>query len=355
MHLLRARFAGVGPFESVLLPFADAEGRPRRMTVIHGSGGVGKTMILAAIAATRPGHAVALTPTTLGTVALEGSAREAPSEAVLDWWLGQDDLERPHPLRVGTPQARLAPGEDEERFRRREQALFDKRAALGGFAFLAIPQNRWFSRQPIGISAPARTVARYDVRGAASIDEATRADLTRETKQSLAYAEIGAALTRSGPGRGMDLFGNAMRHAVGELLALAGFAYRGLDVTSFEPVFVDVAGRARPFDALPTRARHLVSFAALTVRLLWAAYPGRDPLRTEAVVAIDEVDLHQDAATQSGLSRALTSALPDVQWILTTTSKLVAASVAPGEVLALRRLPEMDGVELFVGEQALTH
>ena len=146
-----------------------------------------------------------------------------------------------------------------------------------------------------------------------------------------------------------------MKRAVGELVALAGFDYRGLDAASFEPIFGDAEGRTRPFDALPTRARHLVAFAALSVRLLWASYPGRDPLTSEAVVAIDEVDLHQDPTTQARLARALVAALPEVQWIVTTSSNLVAASVAAHEVLALRRLPELDRVELYVGEQALTH
>jgi len=355
MHLLQARLAGVGPFEKALLPFVDDDGRARRVTIIHGSGGVGKTTILAAIGATRPGHAIVLSSSALGGASFE--PRDAPPQAVLEWWLGQDDPERPHPLRVGTPNTRLSPSDDEEIFRRREQAVFDKRAALGGFAFMMLPQNRWFSRQPIGISAPARTIARYDVRGSSSVDEATRADLTRETKQAIAYAEIGAALSRGGSdaGRRLDLLGNAMKKAVGALVSLAGFEYRGLDAASFEPMFGDAEGRTRPFDALPTRARHLAAFAALTVRLLWAAYPGKDPLESEAVVAIDDVDLHQDPTTQSLLARALSTALPEVQWIVTTSSNLVAGSVSPSEVIALRRLPELDRIELFVGDQALTH
>ena len=52
---------------------------------------------------------------------------------------------------------------------------------------------------------------------------------------------------------------------------------------------------------------------------------------------------------------ALRRALPEVQWILTTTSSLVAASCEPSEVLALRRLPEQADVTLFAGDQALTH
>lgn len=358
MQLVSARLTAVGPFDDLELPLADEEGRPRRVAVIQGSGGVGKTTLLAALAATRPGHAVALSAGALGGVPPDPSlVRPVPPQMVCEYWLGQDDAERPHPLRVGTPGARLGQSDEEEAFRRREQALFEKRAAGGGFAFLLLPAHRFFTRQPLALSAPARTVARYDVRGATTMDEAQRADLTRETKQALAYAAIGSALSRGGGDRGrrLDLLGGAMHSAVDHLVSLAGFAYRGLDAATFEPVFIDSDDRERFFDALPTRARHLVAFAALSTRLLWAAYPGQDPRTSEGIVAIDEVDLHQDPPTQSGLVAALGRALPGVQWLLTTSSNLVTASVDARDVIALRRSLEADRIELYLGDEARTH
>ncbi len=359
MHLVQARLLGVGPFDDVMLPFADEDGRPRRVVVVQGGGGVGKTTLLAAIAATRPGHSVALTSSALGGIVAAPGAprREQPGQAICEWWLGSDDEERPHALRIGSPGARLGESDEEDAFRRREQSLFEKRAQQGGFAFLLLPANRWFSRQPVAFSAPARTIARYDVRGSALLDESSRADLTRETKQALAYAAIASALATGGADRSRNLgrLGAAMQHAVDALSALTDYGYQGLDASSFEPVFLDPEGRERFFDALPTRTRHLVAFAALTVRLLWAAYPGRDPLESQAVVAIDDVDLHQDPATQAALPQALTEALPEVQWILTTSSPLVAGAADAREVVALRRMPERDRVELFVGDAARTH
>ena len=359
MQLVQARLVGVGPFDELVLPFADEEGRPRRVVVVHAAGGVGKTTLLAAIAATRPGNAVSLSAATLGGISASIGVprREHPPRAVCDWWLGLDDEERPHSLRVGTPGARMSDTDEEETFRRREQALFDKRAQGGGFAFLLLPANRWFSRQAVALSAPARTIARYDVRGGAALDEASRADLTRETKQALAYAGIASALAAGGGDRGRNLgrLGAAMQSAVDGLAALSGFSYRGLDAASFEPVFADAEGHERFFDALPTRTRQLVAFAALGVRLLWAAYPGQDPREAQAVVAIDEVDLHQDPATQVALPHALAEALPGVQWILTTSSTLVAGAADARAVIALRRMPERDRVELFVGDSARTH
>lgn len=358
MQLLRARLVDVGPFEDVVFPFADEDGSPRRVTVVHGGGGVGKTSLVTAIALTRPGHALAPTGAALGGERpheAEGEAPRAP-RVECDWLLGQDDPERPHPLCVHSPST--ARSDDElEIFRRREQALFDRRARDGGYAFLTIPSTRWFSRQPVTLSAPARSIARYDVRAQAPLDDGSRSDLTRETKQALAYASIAHALAQAGGDRGrhLDRLGHAMMSAVDRLVSLAGLSYAGLDAASFEPTFVTSDGRSLSFDALPTRARHLVAFAALSVRVLWSAYPGRDPRESEGVIAIDEIDAHQDPAIQAGILGALGDALPAVQWIVTTTSPVVAGSSDTRDVLALRRLPRTTRVELYLGSEARTH
>jgi len=327
-----------------------------RALVLHGAAGVGKSSVLAALASTRPGHCV-VQPTRWDP------AESAPTPfAACDWLLGPDEPQRPHPLSVVSPNARLNVNDEQEALRRREQALFDRLATEGGFAFLSIPSTRWFSRQPISLSAPARTVARYDVRSPASTEDATRSDLARETKQALAYAAIASALARPLPraSRSFDLLGAAMQSSVDTLLQLVGCAYRGLDPLSFEPMFaVKGSERELPFDALPTRARHLVAFAALSVRTLWAAYPDQDPRDSEGVIAIDEADLHQDTQTQQRLPHAFRESLPGAQWILTTASAVIASSADGRAVLALRPYPAGGGageaVRLFAGDQARTH
>jgi hypothetical protein len=354
MYLLRAELHGVGPFDHLELSFTDEQDQPRRLIVIHGGGGVGKTSLLAAIGSSRPGHATVQQPRP-EQQRLEGG--NAAAWAAADWLLGQDDPERPHPLRVASPNVKLPGPDEQELTRRREQALFDRVAVEGGFAFLSIAATRWFSRQPIGISAPSRGVARYDVKQPAGLDDATRSDLSRETKQALAYAEIGSALAERRPPEGemrLDTLGPAMLKIVDRLVNLTGFSYLGLDPVSWEPMFRSADGTRLPFDALPTRARHLVAFGALTVRTLWAAYPDRDPRIAEGVVVIDEVDLHQDAAVALKLPGALRAALPAVQWILTTHSPVLASGAAAGEVFALRA--GMEGrVELHAGPSATTH
>jgi len=354
MYLLRAELHGIGPFEHLELSFTDEHDQPRRMIVLHGGGGVGKTSVLAAIGTTRPGHVTVQQPR---SEQQRAESSNATAWAAADWWLGQDDPERPHALCVASPNVKLIASEPQELTRRREQALFDRVATEGGFAFLSIAATRWFSRQPISISAPSRGVARYDVKLAAGLDDATRSDLSRETKQALAYAEIGAALAERRPVEGdvrLDVLGPAMLKVVDSLATLTGFSYLGLDPLSWEPTFRSNEGSRLVFDALPTRTRHLVAFGALTVRTLWAAYPDRDPRIAEGVVLIDEVDLHQDASVASKLPAALRAALPSVQWILTTCSPSVASGAAAGEVLALRTSAE-GRVELHAGPSATTH
>jgi predicted ATP-binding protein involved in virulence len=154
-----------------------------------------------------------------------------------------------------------------------------------------------------------------------------------------------------------------MHSALDTLLRLVGCSYRGIDPFSFEPMFsVQGSERELPFDALPTRARHLAAFAALSVRTLWAAYPDQDPRESEGVIAIDEVDLHQDAQVQQRLLPAFREALPGAQWILTTASSILASAADARAVLALRPVPAAggaagpsDAVRVFAGDQARTH
>jgi hypothetical protein len=356
MYLARAQLFGVPPFGGIDLPMCGDDGEPRMLTVVHGAGGVGKTVLLAVLGATRPGHAIALF----------GGALGAGPHAVCEWVLGQDDPERPHTLSIATPNAKLDMDDDLAALRRREQALFERRAKDGGYVFLTFPSIRWFSRQPVALTAPTRTVAHYDVRATVNLDDAARSDLTRETKTALAYAAIASALVphvqrerndvrERSHWVDMRLLGSAMRETVDALVRLTGFSYDGVDPVSLEPTFSSPGGRRMPFEGLPTRSRHLVAISALAVRTLWAAYPGSDPRTSEGVVAIDDVDLYQDMVVQERIAAVLRAALPRVQWVLTTSSPIVASSCDAREILTLRRLPGDERVELFRDEQARTH
>lgn len=370
MRLLRLQVSHLGPFQREQFSFSELDGEGggdnleaeaplagRAVTVIHGPGGVGKTTLLSAIAATRPGALSTLHQRRVR--AHDDAVPEAPA-IVADWALGQDDPDRPHTLTLATPGARVFADDQQEGLRRREQALFDKVAREGGFAWAVLPAHRWFSRQPTMLGVPSRVTSAYDTRQHGLFDDAARADLTRDTKQVLAYAAIAAALERQGAlstarhDVALEALGDAMREVVDGLVRLAGYAYRGLDAASLEPEFSS-AGGPRTFDELPTQVRHLIAMGALSLRAMWLARPERDPRDTEGVVAIDEIDLHQDPAVQGLLVPTLRELLPNVQWIVTTQSGGVAGSAATHEVLALRRLPEHDRVEVYSGSDARTH
>lgn len=366
MWLVQARVVGVGPLADITFRFAEDGGAPRKLTVVMGGGGVGKTSLLAAIASTRPGYAAPqLRPRVraASSTATVGATAPPPPFVVTDWLLGEDDRARPHPLRVASPNAVLDEAEDESALRRREQSHFDRLAVESGFACIAFSGGRWFSRSPVLLSTPERTVARYDVRAPASFDDATRADLARDAKTALSFAAIGAALAKNSvhaharrSATSTEAFDCAMREAVAPLARLSGVAFVGVDPLTLDPIFeIEATHRIVGFDELATSARHLIAFAALTVRTLYAARPDRDPRRAEGLVLIDDVDVHQDAQVRRGIAGALREALPNVQWILTASSPEVTLGCAPSEVLALRRMTDAQHVELYEGDLALVH
>ncbi|MDI1450583.1 hypothetical protein [Polyangium sp. 6x1] len=362
MLLARIRLVGLGPFGDITLPFCDPDGSPRRLCVIFGGEGVGKTAVLAAIATTRPGHAVAQLVHARSAASPAGALRpeprgDAPPFVVADWLLGDDDPARPHPLCVASPNARLDERDDEALLRRREQALFDRRAGERGFVLVSLSGARWFSRTPVLLTTPERTLLRYDVRTSTSFDDASRTDIARETKQVLSFACITAALSRKSddaPAAATRLE-TALFGVLGALLEEDGCAFVGVDPVRLEPLFRDADDHLIEFDDLPRSLRHLVAFGAHAVRSLAAAFPDRDPREAEGVVLIDDVEIEQPAHRLRTLVPRLRRALPRVQWILTSSSPDVALGCAPGEIIALRRLPGAAAIELHEGEDAVLH
>jgi hypothetical protein len=350
MLLKQARIIHFGPFQDLTFPFADESDPPQLITVIQGGGGVGKTTLLTAIAGTRPGHAaIPMRPR-------KTSLDPAPT-IVTDWNLGDDDPNRPHSLRVATPNAQLEETEEISLLRRREQTMFDRKASEGGFVLVPFSGARWFSRTPVVLSSPERNVFRYDVRATSNFDDATRADLTRETKQALSYIAIRSALEhQSEPSLSWSnsLF-RICKRVLDNLIGLGGFQFRGADPETLEPTFVNDEEASVLFDDLPTHIKHLVAFGALTLRALIAAYPDSDPVHNEGVVLIDNLDLHQPWSIHRSLPQALRAALPKVQWIVTTSSTEVGLGCDPNQVLALRRTSTAGQVELYEGELAVVH
>jgi hypothetical protein len=369
--LAQLQVDGGGPLAGLRLSLAPlAGGAPRRLVVVLGGEGVGKTALLSAIATTRPGHATAqttmLAPSAAPAARADDASRGAASEpmAVLaDWALGDDDPTRPHALRVAGPNVK-PPGERDEitLARRREQALFERRAAVGGFVAVTFSGARWFSRTAVVLTAPERGVLRHDPRASSSFDDATRADLTRDVKQALAFAGASAALAAAHPSPDhvrLVALDRALREVLAVLLEDTGATYVGTSPRTLEPTF-DLGDRRVDLDDLPRSARHRVAFGVLTLRALSAGYPEHpDPREAEGVALIDDLELHQDARTVGALPGLLRRALPRVQWIVTTASHLVAAGCEVGDVLALRRVPDASEggarLALHQGADAIVH
>lgn len=360
MYLERVRIVQFGPLEEFELELFEHDQHPRLLTVIHGRGGIGKTTILEAIANTRPGKAMPLSP----------HRRRDPDDAhaVCEWRLFDEDETRPHPLVVASPNVRLAG--DGESARRREQSHFDRCAVQGpGYVFVDIPSHRSFSRASLGLTDPGRSMSRYDVRGQTAGYDASRPDLTRPCKQAISYAAIRSALVeRVSPARGFaysspdglsselfDPLGHAMHAAIGELAKLAGYWYRGLDIDSLEPMFEAFTGERLSFDALPTQLRHALSFVALPLRAAWAGHAGADPRTVECVVTIDDFELFLGPNMLQGLFPALRRAMPKAQWLLTTSSPYAAAYAAADALYTLRREPDNHAVAVYHGQSAFTH
>jgi hypothetical protein len=348
VRLTRLHLVGVGPFEDLEISFVDADGEPRAVTVIHGDGGTGKSSVIAAAECTRPGNV------SRGLLVRQSGPDARVAAA---WRLEDEDPERPHALWVATPGTSLLADEREERLRRRESALFDKRAQeQPGFVFVEFSEHRCFPRASVSINDPVRTMLTGDTRGGGYSDR-SRFELTRPCKQILAYAELAAALVDASavPRPDPRLLKSAIRESLGVLLTLVGHEYIGVHPTRFEPLFRTPDGRAVPMEGLAKQVRHLIAFAAISSHRIWVGSGGKDPRTVEAVLCVDEVDLHLQERAAAGVVPALARAFPEAQWIVTTTSPVVAASVDAEALVALRRLPGSTRVELYSDVLARTH
>jgi predicted ATPase len=326
------------------LVFEDEPAQARAVTLVYGGPGIGKTLLLNAIAHTRPGHTVAFS--------------QHPGEPRLTtrcfWHAGMDEPDRKTEIELSTPnpQDDFRNGSAEKR---REAAFFDRLARDGGFVFLAFSALRWFSHAPLLLTAPERTLVRHDVRAYEPLGDATRHDLTRATLAALVYAEVSAAM----PNKRLcdedhELLVTAMRRGLDAALAPFNVRYLGLNPRSLEPVFA-VPPQELPFHQLSTQVKNTVALVAGVVRVLWAGYPGLNPLMAQGVIAIDQVELHYEPMQVNALLTALASTFPHVQWLATTRSSELLGLRDPSEVLVLRRTVDTGTVQVFSGEGARIH
>jgi hypothetical protein len=344
MKLARVQLSCPELHLDLALSFEEEASVVRSSTLIYGGPGVGKTLLLGAIAHTRPGHCVAFSQ-------VPGEPR-ITTQCV--WLPGMDEPDHRGRIELVTPtlHEELRHSTPEKR---REAAFFDRLAREGGFVFLAFSALRWFSHAPLLLSAPERTLARHDVRAYEPLGDATRHDLTRATLAMLVYAEVTGALHNPTLwSEETQYLATALRRALSATLAPLGVTYLGLHPRTLDPTFV-VGYQQLTFNQLSTQAKNTVAIVTATVRALWAAYPGLNPLIAQGVVAIDQLELHYEAHQANAVLAALEHCFPQVQWVITTRSAELLALRDAGDVLVLRRSAEGGAVQVFAGEGARIH
>jgi hypothetical protein len=264
-----------------------------------------------------------------------------------------DEPDRHGPLVLSTHNAPLEFA-TQTPVQRTEMAFVERLSKDGGFVFVAFSSVRWFSRSSVLLTSIAHTVRKHDIRIMEPMDDASRHDLTREVKQALAFAELQRILPPL-PAQKRDPFGEAMRHAVGHVCRLYQTEYLGIDPETLEPSFRIGQRPHITFDELPTCVKHALAFCVIPLRRIWAAYPDLDPRRGQAVVVIDQIELHQEPATAVALVETLLTLFPEVQWIATTRSSELLAARSPDEVIALRRAEPEQLVTVNLGNAARVH
>ncbi|MCX4240841.1 AAA family ATPase [Paraliomyxa miuraensis] len=92
----------------------------------------------------------------------------------------------------------------------------------------------------------------------------------------------------------------------------------------------------------------LAWIADLIGHVMWEAEDPVEAHDIEGLVLIDEIDLYLHPTWQAGLITALRRTFPKVQFVATTHSPVVLASLAPEEIVVVDQHPETGDVERFV-------
>ena len=138
-------------------------------------------------------------------------------------------------------------------------------------------------------------------------------------------------LEASEPGR----FAQVVR-LIDRLLSPSPFSFEG----QFEAgEYVFRAGDARiPFTRMSDGYESFVGWVAdFLYHLCFGRPPGAELVESRGVLLVDEIDLHLHPKWQREVVGALSKELPNVQFVLTTHSPLVAGSVAPENIRRLTR------------------
>ena len=329
------------------LPLVDESGRPARWTLILGDNGVGKTTLLQCIALAQPQLS-----TERGTLDSRAPDQVVPALAE------RGNSEIVALARVGAKHVGLIA--DLVRGRRlsggggrqtpfRMSAVIEMKPGERDFSTfelteLTIPGFR--APLVIGYSAARHMrfrrgeTPRFSENPAESLFDASieLAD-AEEVLQRLDYASLkGSAPAKALLGRLQEALARILPdlHSASDIILGGPVTPGDTDRTTGVRV-------RTPYGEVPVGALSLgyQTMTALTVDLAWKlfeAYPeADDPLQEPAVVLIDEIDLHLHPVWQRTIKDTITEFFPQVQFVATAHSPLMAQSFLSENLIVLKR------------------
>jgi energy-coupling factor transporter ATP-binding protein EcfA2 len=336
--------------EGQVLDLRDASGRPAPWTLVLGDNGVGKTTLLQCLALMRPivstekgsaADAFASDPdrvvpgitgrenADIVALARMGSARVAIKADLVAGRRLSGTGGRPTPLTVSV--------EIEMENRRRDLRNFEpSEEVLPGFTsplvvgYSAARHMKYLRGDPSrAFEDPTESLFN------ASVELADAEDIL----QRLDYAGL----------RGQKAAGDLLVRVKNALAKLLPDVERGEDISLNGPA-TPGADTSRvgvqvktPYGEVPITALSLgyQTVTALAVDLAWKLferYPkSTDSLQEPAVVLIDEIDLHLHPVWQRTIKRTLSEFFPQVQFVATAHSPLIAQSFLEDNIVVLRR------------------
>ena len=132
---------------------------------------------------------------------------------------------------------------------------------------------------------------------------------------------------------------SSVRHAISSMLGDVSEPHMEMDPPRFM-VTIETARKSEKL-ALDQLSGGYRAVLALAADLAWRMAQGNphldNPLESEAIVLVDEVDLHLHPSWQQRILDDLTRTFPNTQFIVSTHSPQVLTTVRPAQIVELRR------------------
>jgi predicted MPP superfamily phosphohydrolase len=312
VYIESLRLSGFRCFDEIDLPFHHQSSLPGRWTCIAGINGAGKSSILQALGIVLLGNPVALE---LGGGRLNRMRRRANGvrqRAEIRAELRAGSADNPMPMSL-------------------QLDIDDNRIVSSG----ALPSQEWQelrSRVIVAYGATRNLSPRIDPEYESLSSDVQRMITMFDPLSQLASAEV-LLKQQAATGPFLPLFQSVLREVFEADLQVE----TGPDAVRFTVVGKD---RVEAID-LPDGFRASVAWMADLCACWCEKAPGlaasANPADIHAIVLLDEIDLHLHPALQRKLVPKLRTAMPRVQWIVTTHSPLVLANFDSNEIIALDR------------------